>query len=374
MLLQNRRRQTKKPHRMRRRHTYFGGSKKRRRGAAAPPLGPPLPDPPQDDVESFRTEYKHDHCDEYIKEWMAIQNIVSDREFGKRYLEKLPAGTRDACTESRLLCLDPRHSECSFYQSSTGHKTCVRRTRIKLFKANNLAHKLFGKNKQAYKIVDSKLLQDSWKLWGEPLPKHLPDIYYYVYISESTSHIYVNFSTGRALSQRVNLYAQINEFLGHLIDDIRSQTLAIGQKVVLCGHSFGCVLALYTGILIFNEDREFFDTHIIIVGSAPFKFYNDLGDFKDLTNVKVFALYTYPETSKPETGADGEVDSFITTGPSYAVNYKTMIFLNAADDDGGVITQSAIKGKIFRENVHLHDWNKYYETLKNTIYAKKLKR
>ena len=370
-------------HRLRQRNAFiFGGSRKRPLPAfdVAPPVVDVAPPAQEDEAESLpvappvfvvappvappaapplltKHKYTHDDYDEYIKEWMSIQNIVSTpNKFGRAYLTPLPAGTIDACNESK-----PCLNHCIFYQSQSDlrkPKTCVTRTRIKRFQAYTVARKLFGKNNQEYKIVDAKLLRNPWELYDSSADDDDGDeIFYYVYISERTSHIYVNFSTWKVLKKCVNTYPQINEYLNHLIDNIMSQTLAVGKKVVLCGHSFGCVLALYTGKLIFEKYRTFFDNHIVIVGSAPFKFLETFGDFKHLNNVKVFVLCTH------ETGNHvGHIDQYIHKGPIFAATYEPMIYLNE-DGVDGVIPQNAIKNIIFNGMLDLHIWMAYYDAL-----------
>jgi len=212
----------------------------------------------------------HDSTSFGTQEWLAIENIIL-HPYQKQFL--LPVDL-DPCQSINEDC--ESNSTCIKYENSNGETKCVTKDRIQKFEVGTT---IVGKNKQKYKIVSSNRLK-----WLNTF-----DIaWYYRLLSESTNHTYILFNSGRVIEHKQLSYIY-NGLLKSLIQEILQETSE--QKIILCGHSMGCVLSLYTGMMIQNENKIFFDSKIVIVGSAPFRFLEKNTTFKNLPNVKVFCFY-----------------------------------------------------------------------------------
>ena len=68
------------------------------------------------------------------------------------------------------------------------------------------------------------------------------------------------------------------------------------KKIILCGHSMGCVTASIFGYYIFRNDKNYFNNKCIIIGSGPFRWLDTDTDkelYKEFTtsrNVFIFIV------------------------------------------------------------------------------------
>jgi len=310
----------------------------------------------------------------YITDWIALENIVAHGDFDRKYLEKI---IHDVCEQkSDSECLEP----CAIYE--TYMKKCVSKLRIKQF---NASKEITGKNGKLYKIIDAKKYDI----------ETVNPAFYFMFESLE-SNIYIIFSSG--IGSR-DYFIQFKNELTSLVEKIYIQHHS--KKIILCGHSSGCVFSIYTGMIMKDKYNDFFDSNVIIVGSAPFKYSNDvLINFSYLPNVKIFAnsieiskLIENSEISDligdyNPSQLNKEIlyaDIFITNGPC-KYNYEPITYIT---QDYNIITGKHIVRPITKivedlspnKNTSIsplnfiaakfHDWTTYYDNLIN-IYGKNL--
>ena len=182
-------------------------------------------------------------------------------------------------------------------------------------------------------------------------------------------------------SNKVFTHAELIQFdkrlLDPLVHKLKSKITGDTKKIVLCGHSFGCVLALRTGKLFQNTYEDIFNTNIIIVGSAPFKHSNDLlYSFSYLHNVKIFIHTTTYEL----TPSVIFIDCFANRGDS-KTHYQPVTYINThidkenkhsytfkTDNDTHYVHDYISSNQTCQE---YHSWDNYYKVL-SKLYPFKL--
>jgi hypothetical protein len=219
-----------------------------------------------------------------IQEWLSLQNIVSNKNFNQSFLKPLNKDEFDLCNDNegniKIDCNERNENKCSIYKSySTFKESCVSKDRISKYEKDTI---IFGKNKGQYRIIETqKIIYIIENVEVE--------IYYYILLSQETNNYYILFSTGYVLNKQINEIEEIVSFLQTLIKYIIN--IESTAKIIICGHSFGCILSLYTGYLLNSQYPELFVSRCIIFGSGPFKFINkEIFAFSKLENVKIFIL------------------------------------------------------------------------------------
>ncbi len=310
----------------------------------------------------------------YISEWISLENIVA-HDFGKKYLTQMKSGESDECEDKEWEeCVD----KCTSNITSTDKNICVSRNRIKRFTTEKeLANKITGKNRQKYKLVDSEFLSSDMT------------IYYLVFISEETNHIYVLFPTGRAFCRNEDDYdcnnelhnPKINQFLNGLITKLLRDHNR-DSKIVICGHSMGCVLALHTAMLLKTRDEAFFHSRVVVVGSGPFKYSDvDLKTrwFYNLSNIKIFVFVRINSAEMYGKKQSAYIDSIVSKpiGPTEVkFNYEPLTYISK---DGVEVNDSDYDFVINKNtafNRTIHSWKNYYSALEKyieTVATKKSK-
>lgn len=120
---------------------------------------------------------------------------------------------------------------------------------------NELLYKLIDTQSIIYKILDNIKIK------------------IFIFKEEITNNIYFVFGPGIELFE-IELY---NKKINHIIYYIRSIIKMYvrnnrDQKIILCGHSFGCVLSQLVSLkLIKKEGEEFVKKHIWLLGSGSFR-------------------------------------------------------------------------------------------------------
>ena len=284
--------------------------------------------------------------DSNIREWLALENIVT-KEFNQKFLVPLLPNTKDECLKKGFV--DCNNNCYNYFSISTGKKMCVTKTRIKRFEALEKSHIIVGKNGVSYRLM-------STVKFDETIDNNV--IYYYIFLSLSTNNIYILFNTGIVFTNDEFQNNKLKSFLQQLIDEILNEHLNPEQKIIICGHSMGCVLSLYTGMMIQKTNEEFFNSKIIIIGSAPFKYSNDsLFTFSYLPNVKIFVLCRIKDDK-------AIIDCFVDKGRG-KYNYTPLTYFTA-NENGFLIDNINKYKKLF---VHIescdnwHSWEMYYDVL-----------
>jgi len=269
------------------------------------------------------------NINEYIKEWLAIENIATKR-FGQKYLVNYPNDADDPCEETVIdECDDNKRYKCRKYVSnSTNKNTCVSKDRIKKFQAPNTIVGRYSINSKTqysikFEMKESVLFNNCFFIKGRTFP-----MYYHIMLSTETNNVYILFPAGGIFEKdEFNKNPELKEFLQELVDKILEQEAYKMKKIIICGHSMGCVLALYTGMIMQKQDKDFFDNNVIIVGSAPFKYAND----ESFTNLKNVMVFVFALSRKGGNGWD--LDSFVNEGPC-EFNYKPITYVSNSTPEG----------------------------------------
>lgn len=224
---------------------------------------------------------------EYIQNWINIEN-VSFWEIGKKFLRANPI--TDCETKSLVDCTDS--NVCDIYISqTTEEEKCITKERIQTFN-ENIIFEDSSKDKKQYRFLYfifsertpkiKKFLEDDIRskypenpeLMVQKLQTNINyDCFCYVVQSVLDDSIYILFSSGKVIrkDELYNESGKIQGFLNMLIGFIENLT----DKIYLCGHSMGCVLAQITGLKLIKKNPDFFRENCTVVGSAPFKWIED---------------------------------------------------------------------------------------------------
>ena len=110
-------------------------------------------------------------------------------------------------------------------------------------------------------------------------------------IKDSEQNLYLLFSSGRVLPNELlwenedfKLYLQL------LWGEIKSKRQENVKKVILCGHSMGCVVAQRLGYYIFELDKSFFWSTVLVIGSGSFPWITEekKKHYKNMSNIFIF--------------------------------------------------------------------------------------
>jgi len=319
-----------------------------------PPTPAPAPPPPLLPVESIVVP----NINEYVKEWLAIENIAT-KDFGQKYLVNYPNNEHDPCEDVVVVddCEDNKEYKCRTYFSNSKRKeTCVFKGRIKKFEAPNT---IVGKDTHNYEIKESVFFKYVW------IRGYQVAIFYHIMVSEVTNNVYILFPTGGVFEKdEFNENVELKKFLQVLIDKILNTEFYQTKKIIICGHSMGCVLSIYTGMMIKEQNKSFFDKNVVIIGSAPFKYAND-ESFSNLKNVMIFVF-----ALSKENGNRWEIDGFTNEGPC-EFNYKPITYItnatSASDEDASIINISEGTYTYLKYGSKLcsiyHNWESYQSVL-----------
>jgi hypothetical protein len=228
----------------------------------------------------------------FFKNWVNIQNIIF-WDAGKAYL--IGKNNENNCIQyPNNGCPDEK---CSIYTSESTRKTkCVSKERMKIYPGNIFdntnEYRINSKNKnKQYKIIKKMELQQY-----TANSKKIIYISYCFLQDIETEDLYIIFGPGVVYNEN-ELYTQ--EILG-ILDNIANNILEILSKkrlrnIILCGHSFGCVLAQIIGILLIKKSMELIN-NLWIIGSAPFLWLREedivyYQAFIEANRIIIFGLY-----------------------------------------------------------------------------------
>ena len=202
----------------------------------------------------------------YIREWISIENIVANKEYNKTFLLEREY---DSCNEKTYcdFCNMGNYEACCKYKIGNEFK-CVSNDRIKTF--NKPGTIIESKEKNLFfKILESKQLPEFNNDREYHDKQFIQFTYYYILQSTRTKYIYILFPTGSVLDifENTDIKNFLQELVNNLLNKYKNST-----KIILSGHSYGCVLALYTGILLQSTNNDFFENKCIILGSGPYQF------------------------------------------------------------------------------------------------------
>ncbi len=282
-----------------------------------------------------------------IAEWADIQNIVVDKQFNKFALETLGANEEDICE-----LFDPAKCEKTMHCILYKPDKCVGEKRKYLLHEPNIY--LTSKSGLSFIVLDSMYLSKI------QLTTNKIDIYYCMVKSIQSDNIYVLFSSGIVLTYD-ELYnnKELNDGLNLLIAKLTSHK---NKKIILGGHSMGCVLALYTGYKMQSFSG-------MIVGTAGAKWIANGVNFTNQPNIKIFISGELRHNKKKDSMF---LDCFINEGDADLQSYNpvNVIYLDTEDGTPHEIPYDMINyNVVFPEKTttqckKFHQWNYYFNILR----------
>ena len=94
----------------------------------------------------------------------------------------------------------------------------------------------------------------------------------FIFREVDTDNIYFIFGPGIECNQGELYGSQINNIVYSIISIIKTYVRDTSQKIILCGHSFGCVLSQLVALkLIKFKGKKFVKKHIWLLGSGSFR-------------------------------------------------------------------------------------------------------
>lgn len=259
---------------------------------------------------------------EMLEAWIYVQNVLcKDYEiensvlhtfkFGQRYYT-LPMNGYDECekySDNQKKCQDLSH--CVYYKKTSDISEpdgkCVNKTRLKLFGEVGTVIDALHNPELHYTFLSTELLD-------------FFDSYYYIMrchnTADKTQYLLVGFSTGNVITNFDILNEIESSKYESLYTYIQSDTKVADHKIILCGHSLGCVMALRFGQFVRKRDVRFFDERCIVVGSSPFKCLtqSERMTYSQLPNVHIFMC---------------KGDPFCARGPDDGKLYRPITMIDA---------------------------------------------
>ena len=228
-----------------------------------------------------------DHCEAF-----AINDCGINGDEFKRIKEKKRKGDEDDIDVLQMRNIEP----CGIYISSSnqGQQKCVNKARIKYFEGGELAQKITGRNGDEFKILGTI-----------PYGGHdgedtdFGQIGYstiYCNILSDGNNLYILFNCGSVFDSS-ELWSEDDQspfikYLDMLFNELEKNGFYDNQgaKLILCGHSMGCVLACRFAYFIKEKNNDFFNNQCIVIGSAPFRWLPEekAKNFNNLDNVCIF--------------------------------------------------------------------------------------
>lgn len=250
----------------------------------------------------------------FIHEWSDIQNIVIEKQFNKFILDELKANEQDVCE-----LIDSNYCEktihCILYKNK-----CVNKDRmLQIHKPSVMI------TSSIYKIMFEVI--DSMYLGNVQLTTTKIDLYYCAVRSTQTNVIYILFSSGIVLTKMdLQDNRELNDRLHILMGKIIKNK---HYTYILAGHSMGCVLALYTGYLLFSKYNNVFTSNIFVLGTAGAKWMPDYVSYTNLPNIKIFLS---GELRHGKSNDKYLLDCYVNEG--FGHGYKPLYVIYTDKEDG----------------------------------------
>lgn len=342
----------------------------------------------------------NDEIKEYIKKWVSIENIVcrhgdnSPLDIGNKvgfrsFIDDSNwKGNRDKKNNVIDSCenidLDncEKEDRCKIYKSSKGEK-CINASRIKFFEGNELAQKITGKFGDEFKLYYTYpfILKDK--------NEEQIEVLIYCSILVNDNDIYVLFSCGKVFNSEI-LYQDENliKFKNLYTEIIKK--LEGFDKLILCGHSMGCVAASFLGYVIFSDYPKTFLNKCLVIGSGSFRWLHKTDEkFNNLPNVIIFIYTRYKMDGDNDDGyvydpaIVKELDNSNYEEEDFDLYYPIFLF----NEKHGILKKIKEPDEIFKFNgdeleeirdyfacpddlFDCHNWNKYYNSFLQILEVK----
>ena len=230
----------------------------------------------------------------FVKNWVAIYN-TSIWKYGNEFLHpytKTQESFLDEC-ETRPLSECETDENCAKYKN----KKCVNKSRVQVFEPNV---SFFDDDQNEYIFKDlisttynprgvyqgtSSLRRDDYL--NEEFTCH-------IFQRKNTNDVYLAFSTGRLIKDIYTAVAP-KDFIEKTLEYIKTNYYENRnnevQNIILCGHSQGCVMAQYIGLLIMKDRPDIFNQKYWIIGSGPFHWIHHEDEAIFTKNAKKIAIF-----------------------------------------------------------------------------------
>ena len=191
-------------------------------------------------------------------------------------------------------------------------------------------------------------------------------VFYRILKSGTSGNIYILFSSYGTIDVR-----ELTNELSAVVDKIFSYNNF--SRIVICGHSMGCMIGLHFAKAIYNKNNKFFENKCAVIGTGPYKgyYYDD-----PLPNTKIFVYGII--SSNDENRGRLAVDGFLYESPHFSnkkdgleKHYKpVIIIIKKIDDENSYELLNTVEDLRFHNNndllESLHDFTEnYYDFFKN---------
>jgi len=323
-------------------------------------------DPPPDLETLIRSSTK------YIQKYTGIANFLCKED--KMFLD-ISSDGNDNC--ALIYTKEPCDADdnCTWYKE----KKCVNDNRIKTFGAKDGVEIVgkFGDKYISQETTEFHTFSEGWR-------NIFPSVYNFLY---SEKDLYIIFNCGGVFDPS-QLYEEeddsdsVHNKFKELYEKIKAdKTIKDENKIILCGHSMGSVVACAFGLWLFKNQKKFFEEKCFLVGSGSFRWLptNDKKLFTNLNNVFIF------HTSLTETIAEKtayNLDPFANKPKKEDTTEFSLYFPVLAlggeivddEDDDSYYYNATGKLKTFTKEEELkyasgrwsiiHDWESYFNSLK----------
>ena len=211
---------------------------------------------------------------------------------------------------------------------------------------------------------------DSMYLGNVRLTTANVDIYCCMARSTQTNVIYILFSSGIVLTKSDLEQRELNDRLHILIAKIIQNK---DQVYVLAGHSMGCVLALYTGHLMFSAHNHVFRSHIVVLGTAGARWILDDANYASYTNLPNIKLFLSGELRHGKSKSKMLLDCYVNEGFGHVYQPLSVIYTDKEEGKVFEIPHHEIQCQIEYPDKNnsqcqkFHAWV-YYKRLLQTVY------
>lgn len=254
----------------------------------------------------------------FFRNWVNIQSIIFIGR-GKKYL--IGKNNDNNCIKHSPNTSENCRDKCMIYNIGKTARKCISKERLKVYPSNflnNQQHRINSKNHEKRYIIIKK------KKSGNNIS--------YCFLQDiDKSDLYIIFGVGEVIYTKDDLYSE--EIL-KILDDIATNILQILSEkslknIILCGHSFGCVLAQIIGILLIKKNIEFIN-YLWIIGSAPFLWLReeDRGNYQafvEANRIIIFGIYY--RLFDHELAGQIIKDKFLFEGCAELENPKILVLL-----------------------------------------------
>jgi len=300
----------------------------------------------------------------YIRKYTGIENFLCKRD--KKFLGI--GDGNDACeSNNEEQCTTVEN--CEWYKGRTRRK-CVNSNRIKTFGAED-GLEIVGKFRDEYECQETTefhTFKDDEGL------KMFQSDYNFLYSGED---LYIIFNCGKVFDPSQLYEDEVHKKFEELYTKIKDdEKIKDENKIILCGHSMGSVVACAFGLWLFKHKQKFFEKKCFLVGSGSFRWLpeSDKDRFTKLNNVFIYHTCLTSEWSNMN-GLDpfakmpgGDKTKFSLYFPVLALEGDISF-----EDNKGVFNATGNLKTFTNEQElryagplaapHLHPWESYFNSL-----------